>query len=164
MTQLSSLQAFLPPSSCMEPPVWCGVLEVGTWGCFVKDGGYGCLGKLSEKSGELKMSEAIMPEKPLVTSELMTCLLIRSLKQSWGNTPFNLVINSLTSDFKGSAAILNSNCVPDLGLYALCKMSLLLSQPPPGGMIGETKGKSELLQRDHLSVVFPWAEPDCERH
>lgn len=62
--------------------MWCGVLEVGTWGCFVKDGGYGCLGKLSEKSGELKMSEAIMPEKPLVTSELMTCLLIRSLKQS----------------------------------------------------------------------------------
>jgi len=52
------------------------------WGCFVKDGSYSYLGKLSKKSGELKMSEAIMPEKPLVTSELMTCLLIRSLKQS----------------------------------------------------------------------------------
>jgi len=59
-----------------------GVLEVGMWGCFVKDGSYSYLGKLSKKSGELKMSEAIMPEKPLVTSELMTCLLIRSLKQS----------------------------------------------------------------------------------
>lgn len=40
------------------------------------------LGKLSKKNGELKMSEAIMPEKPLVTSELMTCLLISSLRQS----------------------------------------------------------------------------------
>ena len=134
MTCISSLQVFLPLSSCVLV-VWCA----GGW-----DVGLLCKGwKLSKKSGELKMSEAIMPEKPLVTSELMTCLLIRSLKQSWGNTPFNLVINSLTSDFKGNAAILNSNCVPDLGLYALCKMSLLLSQPPPGGMIGETKGKYE---------------------
>lgn len=82
------------------------------------------------------MSEAIMPEKPLVTTELMTCLLISSLRQSWSNIPNNLVINSVATDFKGNVAVLSSNCVPDCGLYALCKISVLTVEPesPPGLM------------------------------
>lgn len=89
-----------------------------------------------------------MPEKPLVTSELMTCLLISSLKQSWGNAPTNPVINSLTTGFKGSVAVSSSNCVPDSGLHAPCKTSLLLSQAPPGGVEGCRQSPRQALGRE----------------
>lgn len=112
-----------------------------------------------------------MPEKPLVTSELMTCLLISSLRQSWGNTN-NLVINSVATDFKGTVAILKSNCIPDSGLCTLCPYCWVrVSSWSEGGMVEDTKGKYQwgkfkeivcYVGQSFYIFVF-WGNKDCGR-
>lgn len=117
------------------------------------------------------MSEAIMPEKPLVTSELMTCLLIRSLRQSWGNT---LTIWALIQSQLISRAMLLFWTVivfltPD---YTLCVLAVeSLSSWSLGGVVEDTKGKYQLGKFQEIVsfigqsfyIFVLWGNKDCGR-
>lgn len=115
------------------------------------------------------MSEAIMPEKPLVTSELMTCLLISSLRQSWGNT---LTIWSLIQlQLISRAVLLFWTVIVFLILdYTLCVLAVeSVSSWSLGGMVKDTKVKYQwgkfqeivcYLGQSFYIFVF-WGNKDC---
>lgn len=117
------------------------------------------------------MSEAIVPEKPLVTSELMTCLVISSLRQSWGNT---LTIWSLIQlQLISRAVLLFWTVIVFLILdYTRCVLTVESVSPwTLGGMLEDTKGKYHWRKFEEIvcyvgqsSYIFIfWGNKDCGR-
>lgn len=113
-----------------------------------------------------------MPEKPLVTSELMTCLLISSLRQSWGNT---LTIWSLIQlQLISRAMLLFWTVIVFLILdYTRCVLTVeSVSSRSLGRIVEDTKkgkyqqGKFEkivcYIGQSFYIFVF-WGNKDCGR-